>query len=57
MTFKDKIYELQLEFQQLNTTRPIEEWGEDFRDYLWWSFPIVEPPYLGTPFELISLNT
>ncbi len=29
--------------------RPIEEWHEDFGDVLWWTFPIEEPPYVGSP--------
>jgi hypothetical protein len=29
--------------------RPISEWNEDVGDALWWSFPIMEPPYLGSP--------
>lgn len=34
-----------------NEPRPIEEWGEDYGDCLWWSFPIEEPPYCGTPLD------
>lgn len=33
--------------------RPAEEWHEDYGDALWWSFPIEEPPYVGSP---ISYN-
>ena len=29
--------------------RPLEEWGEDYGDVLWWQFPIEEPPYVGSP--------
>lgn len=29
--------------------RPIEEYTEDMGAVLWWSFPIVEPPYCGSP--------
>ena len=29
--------------------RPLEDWGEDYGDCLWWKFPIVEPPYCGNP--------
>lgn len=32
---------------------PADEWQEDDLDCLWWSFPIEEPPYLGSP---ISFN-
>lgn len=27
----------------------LEEWGEDDGDCLWWTFPIDEPPYCGSP--------
>lgn len=29
--------------------RPAEEWHEDYGDALWWSFPVEEPPYHGSP--------
>ena len=29
--------------------QPADEWCEEYGDCLWWSFPIEEPPYLGTP--------
>lgn len=29
--------------------RPAEEWHEDYGDALWWSFPVEEPPYIGSP--------
>ena len=29
--------------------RPLREWDESFGDVLWWSFPISEAPYLGSP--------
>lgn len=28
--------------------RPLSEYHEDFGDVLWWSFPVNEPPYVGT---------
>jgi hypothetical protein len=31
------------------TARPLSEWHEDDGAVLWWAFPIVEPPYVGTP--------
>lgn len=39
------------ELEDMNEPRPIEEWGEDYGDCLWWSFPIEEPPYCGTPLD------
>ena len=29
--------------------RPFELWQDDDRDVLWWTFPIQEPPYVGSP--------
>lgn len=29
--------------------RPLVEWSEDDGDVMWWKFPIVEPPYVGSP--------
>ncbi len=37
--------------KEKNEPKPIEEWGEDYGDCLWWSFPIEEPPYCGTPLD------
>lgn len=31
--------------------RPLEQWGEDDGDVLWWKFPIEEPPYVGSPLD------
>jgi hypothetical protein len=28
-----------------------DAWHEDFGNVLWWLFPIVEPPYVGTPLD------
>lgn len=32
--------------------RPLDDWGEDYGDALWWKFPIEEPPYVGSPLDL-----
>lgn len=29
--------------------RPFDEWHEDQGEVLWWTFPIEEPPYCGSP--------
>lgn len=34
------------------TARPIDEWHEDYGDALWWTFPIQEPPYCGSPLDV-----
>lgn len=31
--------------------KPREEWHEDMGPVLWWSFPVEEPPYAGTPLD------
>lgn len=31
------------------TLRPIEEYHEDLGNVLWWTYPICEPPYYGSP--------
>jgi hypothetical protein len=31
--------------------RPLSEWHEDLGSQLWWKFPVVEPPYGGTPLD------
>lgn len=35
----------------VSDARPIDEWGEDMGDMLWWKFPIEEAPYVGTPLD------
>ncbi|AQR77697.1 hypothetical protein ABNB59_20675 [Paenibacillus larvae] len=30
---------------------PKSEWHEDHGAVLWWKFPIVEPPYSGSPLD------
>ena len=32
--------------------RPLDDWGEDYGDALWWKFPIEEPPYVGSPLDV-----
>jgi hypothetical protein len=29
----------------------LDEYHEDYGDVLWWSFPIVESPYVGCPMD------
>lgn len=31
--------------------RPLAEWHEDYGPVLWWKFPLVEAPYVGTPLD------
>lgn len=37
--------------RELVVARPIDEWHEDIGPCLWWSFPVEEPPYAGTPLD------
>lgn len=37
--------------KKLREARPIDEWHEDYGDVLWWTFPIEESPYCGTPLD------
>jgi hypothetical protein len=32
--------------------RSREEWHEDYGDVLWWTFPLTEAPYVGSPLDL-----
>jgi hypothetical protein len=38
--------------RELLTLRPASEWNEEMGPVLWWSPPIQEPPYVGTPNDL-----
>lgn len=40
---------MQQAFIDARVTRPLSEWHDDDGAALWWRFPIVEPPYVGTP--------
>jgi hypothetical protein len=33
------------------TARPIDDWHEDYGDVIWWTFPIQESPYCGSPLD------
>jgi hypothetical protein len=35
----------------LLTPRHIDEWHEDIGQVLWWTFPVSEAPYIGSPLE------
>lgn len=37
--------------EKWDTARPIDEWHEDIGPVLWWTFPIEELPYVGTPLD------
>lgn len=42
---------LDAESERLRSPRPLDDWHEDDGSVLWWRFPIVEPPYCGTPLD------
>lgn len=31
--------------------RPLDDWAEEDGAVLWWSFPLREPPYVGSPLD------
>ena len=31
--------------------RPLDEWHEDIGPVMWWKFPLVEAPYVGSPLD------
>lgn len=35
----------------IRRVRPLSEWHEDEGPVLWWSFPIEEAPYAGSPLD------
>lgn len=35
--------------EDAHKARSIDEWHEDHGDVFWWTFPIQEPPYCGSP--------
>lgn len=38
-------------FCDYTNARSVSEWDEEMGDCLWWSFPIQEPPHVGTPLD------
>ena len=47
----DEIERLQAVIDLLHAPRPLVDWHEDIGNVLWWSFPICEPPFSGTPYD------
>lgn len=41
-----------LTLQDLTATRPLAEYHEKMGPVLWWSFPVREAPYVGSPSDL-----
>ena len=39
------------DLKELLTLRPLSEWHEDDGSVLWWTLPLSEPPYVGTPLD------
>jgi len=39
-------------FKPLTEAKSIDEWHEDYGDVLWWTFPIEESPYCGSPLDV-----
>jgi hypothetical protein len=40
-----------MEYQTDQTARPLSDWCEECGSVLWWRFPIMEPPWVGTPLD------
>ena len=40
-----------VDLDYLLTPRHIDEWHEDMGDVRWWSYPITEAPYVGSPLD------
>jgi hypothetical protein len=47
----ERLEAAEAQVRQLKTARPIDEWHEDYGAALWWTFPIEEPPYCGSPLD------
>jgi hypothetical protein len=39
------------DLEKLTTMRHRRHWHEDYGDVLWWTSPVEEPPYCGTPLD------
>jgi hypothetical protein len=37
------------EAHEATALRSLDAWNEEDGDVLWWAFPVVEPPYCGSP--------
>ena len=37
--------------ERLPSAYPLAHWHEEVGDVLWWKFPVMEPPYVGTPLD------
>lgn len=35
-----------------HTARPLADWHEDIGPVLWWTMPVTEAPYVGSPLDL-----
>ena len=42
-----------IEHEDIDSRLPmeLEDWFDEDGDVLWWKFPIVEPPYVGSPLD------
>jgi hypothetical protein len=38
-------------FEPYFYAQPKNDWHEDYGSCLWWKFPIVEEPYVGSPLD------
>lgn len=52
LKFKDEqIKNREALVRELMKAHPLEKWHEDMGPCLWWSFPVIEEPYVGGPLD------
>lgn len=44
-------FDVAIQAVEIQIPQEVSDWHEDYGDCLWWSFPIDEPPYCGTPLD------
>jgi hypothetical protein len=47
----ERLRKLEAEHVERRRLRVLEDWYEDLGPVLWWTCPVVEPPYCGTPLD------
>jgi hypothetical protein len=47
----ERLKKSEAELDRLNKLHPRDEYHEDHGNVLWWTLPIVEPPYVGTTLD------
>lgn len=42
---------MEIDVSKALIAQPFDSWHEDIGAVLWWTFPVCEPPYCGTPLD------